>query len=189
MARHISGRDIGRYADGEVGRDEALRLGRHLESCGACRRRLQVEQALTVDLRAYFAVPLPAAAAAGRRGRFDLRVPAAAAVLLLGFLAFPAASHELASPPLTGASAVMPFALGVQVKGGQSWSDLATWTGFVVGGNGDELQVRVGAQVLTVELPSGGRAAAYPVGSAVAVRGTLLRAGVVSAAAVQQIEP
>ncbi len=190
MVAHISGKDIGRYVDGEMERDEALRLDRHLSECTYCRGRLEGEQRLTLDLKSYFAMPLPAGAHAGiPRTRLPLQVPAAAAAVLAAFLAYPSFSRDLQPPRTTGASAVMPFNLGIRVDGGPNWSQLSTWTGFVVGHASQSLQVRVGGEVVRVDLPSGTKSAAYPVGSAVVVRGSLVRAGVVSAAAVQQVAP
>ncbi len=190
MVAHISGRDIGRYVDGEVAREEALRLNRHLSGCAYCRGRLEAEQRLTLDLTSYFAMSLPAGAhARASRGRLPLQFPAAAAAVLVAFLAYPAFSHDLVPPPTTGASSVMPFVLGVRVDGGLDWSQLSTWTGFVVERQSQSLDVRVGADVLRVELPSGTKSDAYPVGSAVVVRGSLVGTGVVSAAAVQQVAP
>ncbi len=190
MVAHISGKDIGRYVDGEMGRDEALRFDRHLSACPYCRGRLESEQRLTLDLKSYFAMPLPAGAHASvPRSPLPLQVPAAAAAVLAAFLAYPALSHDLQPPRITGASSVMPFNLGVRVDSGPDWSQLSTWTGFVVGQSGQALEVRTGDKVLRVELPSGTKPAAYPVGSAVVVRGSLARAGVVSAAAVQQVAP
>ena len=192
MVAHMSSRDIGRYADGEVGQDEALRLDRHLSDCPYCRERLASEQRLTGDLKAYFAMPLPAGASAGARPRITwqpLRAPAAAAAVLAAFLAYPSVSRDLVPPRTTGASTVMPFVLGVRIDGGPSWSQLSTWSGFVVGRSGSSLEVRSGAGVLRVELPTGADSGQYPVGSAVTVRGSQVRQGVVNAVAVQQIAP
>lgn len=190
MVAHISGMDIGRYVDGEVGHAEALDLDRHLSECTYCRGRLEAEQRLTLDLKSYFAMPLPAGAQARAPYSWQpLRFPAAAAAVLVAFLAYPAFSHELQPPRTTGASTVMPFALGVRVDGSPSWSQLSTWTGFVVGGTGQTIDVRVGADVLRVELPGSAKSNAYPPGSAVVLRGSLVRTGVVSAASVQQVTP
>jgi anti-sigma factor RsiW len=192
MVAHISTKDIGRYADGEVGQEEALRLGHHLSDCPYCRERLAAERRLTGDLKAYFAMPLPAGASASPRSRTawqPLRVPAAAAAVLAAILAYPAVSSEFAPPPTTGASTVMPFAIGERVSGEPSWSQLSTWYGFVVERYDGSLEVRSGASLLRVELPPGADASQYPVGSAVMVRGSLAGHGVVSAAAVQQITP
>ncbi len=190
MVAHFSGRDIGRYVDGEMGRDEALRLDRHLSECNYCRGRLEAEQRLALDLKSYFAMPLPVGAHADiPRAHLPLQVPAAAAAVLAVFLAYPTFSRDLQPPHSTGVSTVMPFNLGVQVDGGQSWSQLSVWTGFVVSHSDQSLDIRVGSDVLRIDLPAGTQPGAYPVGSAVVVRGSLLRSGVVSAVAVQQVAP
>jgi len=189
MVAHISGKDIGRYVDGEVGRDEALRLDRHLSTCTYCRSRLEAEQRLTLDLRSHFALPLPAGAhAPASRAAAPTRWPAAAAAVLAILVAYPTVSRDLQPPPTTGASSVVPFNLGVRVDGGPAWSDLSSWSGYVVATGQGTLDMRVGADVLRVDLPSGTQAGTFPVGAAVTVRGSLVRQGIVSALAIQEIE-
>ena len=191
MVVHISSRDIGRYVDGEVGREEARLIDRHLSACTYCLGRLEGEQRLAQDLKSHFAMPLPAGVhALPPRTSRPFAAPAAAAAVLVACLAYPAFGRDLQPPRTTGQSSVMQFVLGVRVQGdGPTWSQLSTWSGFVVGQTRQSLDLRVGGEVVRVLLPSGTQASDYSVGSAVTVRGIPAGHGVISAVAVQQVTP
>ena len=88
MTCHDAGNALDPYVDGELAPDEAAAFQQHLETCAACRDRLEQRRALRRAIRRvpYRAAPerLRAAVATAPRGRSIRPLLAWAAMLLLG---------------------------------------------------------------------------------------------------------
>lgn len=190
MARHISGVEISRYADGECAPPLVERIEAHLATCAACRAQLHTEFALGEELRSHFADASVDLAPVRRRrlprpARFAL---AAAAAVIVGFASFPQLTSEFAAPGNAGAG-VTAFATGIRVGSLENLLQLTTVQGFVVARSPDALTLRVGLQKLRVVLAAGTSDAPYPVGAAVLVHGLPLANGSLAAIAIQRIQP
>ena len=189
MARHVSGLEVSRYADGELAPKATAWLETHIAVCADCRARVRDELMLGADLRTHFSAAgsnLPAVMPRHAWRPFGYAAVAAAA-LIMGVMVAPQLAGDVELPQ-TPAGSVNAYTLYVHV-GNADTTTYTTVQGFVVASSQGTLHVRVGAQVLKVNLPAGYSAASYPVGAAVVVQGVPQGPNAIEAAAIQRIEP
>ncbi|MDA8345594.1 MAG: zf-HC2 domain-containing protein [Thermaerobacter sp.] len=190
MARHVTGLEISRYADGELAPELAERLEAHLTACASCRAQLHSALLLGEDLRTHFAAAAPDVSLGRARSiqRPVRYAAAAAAAVFLGIATFPRLTSDVQVPVGQPAS-VTAFAIGVQVGTMHKLPTLITVHGYVVERGKRGLTVRNGGGRTRVDLPAGFSTAQYPVGSAVVVHGVRQADGSIVAASIQTIQP
>ncbi len=189
MATHLAGLEISRYADGELAPEPTARLEAHLAVCADCRARVRAELLVGADLRAHFAAAgSDLSVALPRRTWRPLRYAAvAAAALIMGIVVAPRLTGDL-NAPQSPAGAVNEYTLYV-AAGRAGRAAYTTVQGFVVASGSGRLSVRVGAQIMRVDLPAGYSSSQYPVGCAVVVHGLSQGPDRIEAAAIQRIAP